>query len=284
MLKSENSLSLNSKNRENAFNKRVILRPQVDSLSKKEKSSKTNKIKLSSHSKKENVVIENNIDLVKNNIEDVNTEDSLNLDNNKRLFLKVAGVAGLGLAASALFPKSADAYVTGSTPTSNIVGVKNILNEKINPAKEDGNLANIKTNTDKFLFDSNGNLLTSLSGGNDGVVGVKNVSDTRINPATEESLMNVGSSVNDQSIWMLRKILTLLKPLGMTTGAGSNRLSVDIATCATHAVTISTLSTVTTVGSVTNLAYIGNINSFSLMKDSARNAYANGIRNNILFS
>lgn len=59
------------------------------------------------------------------------------LDDNKRLFLKVAGVASLGLAASALFPKSADAYVAGSTPTSNVVGAKNASNTRINPATEE---------------------------------------------------------------------------------------------------------------------------------------------------
>jgi len=141
------------------------------------------------------------------------------------MFLKVAGVAGLGLAASALLPKSADAYVSGNTPTSNVVGIKNTSNEKINPAKEDGNLATLVTNTTPLAnlqFDGNNNLLTK------GTVAISNIANSKINPATEETLSNVGQSVNDQSVWMLRKILTLLKPLGITTGAGSNRLSVDI--------------------------------------------------------
>jgi hypothetical protein len=59
------------------------------------------------------------------------------VDNDRRLFLKVAGVAGLGLAAGALFPKSAEAYVAGSTPTSNVVGLKNDTNTRINPATEE---------------------------------------------------------------------------------------------------------------------------------------------------
>ncbi len=59
------------------------------------------------------------------------------VDNNRRLFLKIAGVAGLGVAASALFPKQANAYVAGSTPTSNVVGVKNAANSRINPATEE---------------------------------------------------------------------------------------------------------------------------------------------------
>jgi hypothetical protein len=48
------------------------------------------------------------------------------VDDKKRLFLKVASVAGLGIAASAIFPNSADAYVAGSTPTSNVVGLRTI--------------------------------------------------------------------------------------------------------------------------------------------------------------
>ncbi len=58
-------------------------------------------------------------------------------DNNKRIFLKVAGLTGLGLIASTVLPKSAKAYVAGSTPTSNVVGVKDSSNTRINPATEE---------------------------------------------------------------------------------------------------------------------------------------------------
>ena len=195
--------------------------------------------------------------------------------------MKVAGVAGIGLAASALFPKSADAYIAGSTPASNVVGLKDKLNAKINPATEES-LGLIKVNSDKFKFDVSGNLLTASTGGSASVVGVKNAAEARINPATEESLANIGTSVNDQSIWMLRKIITLLKPLGMITGGQSNRLSIDV-NAITTLPTLSTVSTVTTMGTLTNLSNIGNVNAFSLMKDSARNAYANSIRSKISF-
>ena len=59
------------------------------------------------------------------------------IDNNKRTFLKVAGVTGLGLATTVLFPKAVDAYVAGSTPTSNVVGLKDDANTRINPATEE---------------------------------------------------------------------------------------------------------------------------------------------------
>lgn len=70
-------------------------------------------------------------------VDDFSKKDNLEIDDNKRLFLKVAGVAGLGLAASALFPKGAEAYVAGSTPTSNVVGIKDDTNTRINPATEE---------------------------------------------------------------------------------------------------------------------------------------------------
>lgn len=55
----------------------------------------------------------------------------------KRNFLKVAGVAGAGLAASLLLPKKADAFIMGSSPTTGVVGVKNSTNTRINPATEE---------------------------------------------------------------------------------------------------------------------------------------------------
>lgn len=72
-------------------------------------------------------------------------ETAEDVDNNKRSFLKVAGATGLGLAAVTLFPKSASAYVTGSTPTSNVVGVKNAANTRINPATEETAATLLKT-------------------------------------------------------------------------------------------------------------------------------------------
>ena len=227
-------------------------------------------------------------------------------DDRKRSFLKLAGIAGIGIVASQLLPKQAGAYVLGSTPTSNVVGVKNISNARVNPSTEDGNLLTVKTNTtafitpgaggyvrqdstgtiakesggnldaikvnlDKLKFDAGNNLLTSSSGGGGGA----NATD-------------IGVSVNDQSIWMLRKIITLLKPLGMTTGAQSNRLSIDVNAITTlptlaNVTTVGTVTNVNTMATLTNLSNIGNINAFSLMKDSARNAYANSMRSKISF-
>lgn len=57
-------------------------------------------------------------------------------DTDKRMFLKVLGGAGLGLFATSLFPKKADALIAGGAPTSNIVGIKNASNVRISPATE----------------------------------------------------------------------------------------------------------------------------------------------------
>jgi len=86
-----------------------------------------------------NIKIEDRF-LAQNNIEEKITEEEENLsevDDQKRLFLKLAGLVGLGVAGSALFPSKAGAYVAGSTPTSNVVGLKNSSNTRINPATEE---------------------------------------------------------------------------------------------------------------------------------------------------
>lgn len=91
----------------------------------------------------------------------------LSVDDQKRLFLKVAGVTGLGLIASSVFPKNAKAYVAGSTPTSNVVGVKNASNTRINPATEETVSALITGQSVSKLslnLAASGNVLTPGSG------------------------------------------------------------------------------------------------------------------------
>lgn len=58
-------------------------------------------------------------------------------DSNKRAFLKLAGVVGLGALATTLIPKKAEALVFGSTPSASTVGVKNSSNALVNPATEE---------------------------------------------------------------------------------------------------------------------------------------------------
>lgn len=105
---------------------------------------------------------------------------------------------------------------------------------------------------------------------------LKRVDDTTINPA------------EDESITLLRRIFQALKPLGQITGAGSNRLSVDINNIVGGSVgTVTTVTTVTTTTNLTNLVpgagTIGPVTGggFELMKALSRQAYNSGIRSNI---
>jgi hypothetical protein len=87
-------------------------------------------------------------------------------DHKKRTFLKIAGVAGAGLAASQLFPKKASALILGSSPTTGIVGVKNDSNTRINPATEETVDSILKT-TD-LDFDGSGYLNVNVAAGGGG--------------------------------------------------------------------------------------------------------------------
>jgi hypothetical protein len=65
-----------------------------------------------------------------------NSDDD-STDTDKRFFLKALGVAGVGLAATQLLPKRAEALVLGSTPSASVVGVKDTSNTRVNPATEE---------------------------------------------------------------------------------------------------------------------------------------------------
>ncbi len=59
------------------------------------------------------------------------------VDDQKRMFLKLASVVGLGVVAASAIPEKAQAYVMGSSPTSGVVGMKDATNTRINPATEE---------------------------------------------------------------------------------------------------------------------------------------------------
>lgn len=77
-------------------------------------------------------VVENKTDnqLIDEIAENVNDQD-------KRFFLKMLGATGLGLVATTMLPKKADALVMGGTPSTSVMGVKNASNTRINPATEE---------------------------------------------------------------------------------------------------------------------------------------------------
>ena len=86
-------------------------------------------------------------------------------DKNKRTFLKVAGIAGAGIAASLLLPKKAEALIMGSSPTTGVVGVKNAANTRINPATEETLGTVLKTTDLTFDAGSVAVKVTSLPAG-----------------------------------------------------------------------------------------------------------------------
>lgn len=102
-------------------------------------------------------------------------------------------------------------------------------------------------------------------------INLVDASGVEINPATENTLSEVNSTV----FW-LKSLIRLLKPLSVVTGAGSNRLSIDV-----NSGTITTVTTVTTVSTVANQTNLGNVSGFVLQQSSMRNAFANGIRRNL---
>ncbi len=133
-------------------------------------------------------------------------------------------------------------------------------------AKETGgNLAAIKTNTDKFTFDVSGNLLTA-GGAAASTVGITDTTGAEINPATDESST------------LLRRMVKLMETQSAFDLGNRQRVTLD---AMTSGLTLSTVSTVSAVTSMTNLVAIAGQNQ-QMYQDPARNTFANGIRRNLL--
>lgn len=79
--------------------------------------------------------------------------------------------------------------------------------------------------------------------------------------------------VSAQTLDVLRRIASLLKPLQQVTGSGSNRLSVDI-----NSGTVTTVTTVTTVNTLSAITNLANVWTFDQAKAISRQAYNSGIR------
>jgi predicted RNA-binding protein Jag len=234
-------------------------------------------------------------------------------DESKRLFLRMAGLAGVGVIAAAVLPKKAEAYVLGSAPTTGIVGMKNASNVRIDPATET-TLAGIKTKSDKLSFDVSNNLQVG------GAIGVQNVGGSAINPATEDTLAlikaqadkltfdgsnqllttssggggtasvvglkdtssNTINPASDDAIIYLRRMVKLMESQATVDSANRQRVSID-------AGTLPTVGTVSSITTITNAVPVGNVATFDgynrqMFQDVARNAYANGLRQNLIFS
>lgn len=243
----------------------------------------------------------------------VQSSDNLESDSKKRSFLKLAGVVGVGAIAASLIPKKAEALVFGSTPTSNTVGLKNAANSRVNPATEDGNLAAIKidvdkipadpareggnlatiaakdfatqttlatraseatlalikANSDKFTFDGSNNLLTASAGGAASTVGIKDKTDTQINPVTEDAII------------YLRRMVKIMESQATVDVANRQRITLDA--LGAIGATMPVSGTVTATVSSAAISTMAGQNQ-QMFQDVARNSYANGIRQNLIFS
>jgi hypothetical protein len=153
------------------------------------------------------------------------------------------------------------------------IGIQNASNVTINPATQE-TLAAISAVTSQMQF-TGGALLTSV-GGTGNIVGVKDTTNTQVNPATDDSLV------------YLRRMVKLMESQAAVDASNRQRVTVD-----------SFGNTVTGVGAsgagiprvtVSNdsnfLATISTLNGWNdqMFQDPARNAYANGIRYNLVFS
>ncbi len=101
--------------------------------------------------------------------------------------------------------------------------------------------------------------------------------DSSVQPPTENTLSNLDNT----SFW-LKSLIRLLKPLSVVTGGGSNRLSVDVNAVTGAVGTVTTVTTVTTVASATNQVNMGNVAGYTMQQSLLRNAFANGIRKNLV--
>lgn len=91
---------------------------------------------------------------------------------------------------------------------------------------------------------------------------VLNASGTTINPATEETLL------------LLRRMVKLMEPLAVQDSQQRQRVAVEA---------IANMNTVGSVGTISNISGIGGVDPRFQFVDAARNAFANGIRQNLTY-
>ena len=210
-------------------------------------------------------------------------EGQVNYD--KRKFLKLAGLGAVGLVASQMLPSKANAYIMGSTPSSNVVGVKDSSNTRVDPAKE-STLGGVKTQTDKLTFDGSSNLY--VQSGTNFTSQIENSSGSVISPATEDTLALIKTQTNkltfdvsgnlmtaggasastvgvkdatntqinpatDESVLYLRRIVKLLESQAVVDSGNRQRITLDsLGTGTAITTTVPVSGTVTaTVGSTT---------------------------------
>ena len=205
-------------------------------------------------------------------------------DSNKRFFLKLLGGAGLGFFASTLFANKAEALVLGSHPGSSVVGIKDASNNRINPAKEDGNLATLVS---RIPAQGQATMAASTP-----VVIASNQSAIPITGSLSATIDTSSVLTTDpaNSLFFLRRIAELLEGMGTVDAQQRLRVTLD-STAAAFSIptiasitagTITTVSTVTTA-TVSNTVLVAGYNQ-QMFQDVADNAYSNAIRSQLTFT
>jgi len=186
-------------------------------------------------------------------------------ENKKRTFLKLAGLVGLGVIGSLLLPKKASALVFGSTPASNVVGIKNSANTPINPAT-DGKLDNIITELEKKADVTETQPVS-------GTMVVNDSFGVRINPATDDAIV------------LLRRMVKLMESQATVDSANRQRVTIDAwGTSVPTGAGVSTGCVRVAIGSDSNVGTIGSYAAQQMYGDVAHDVYANAIRRNLTFT
>ena len=96
-------------------------------------------------------------------------------------------------------------------------------------------------------------------------------------PSSEQTLQLLLTMVqnSDNSIQLIKRLLKILEPISTQDALQRQRVAVETIA------NMNVVSTVSTVSTVSNLGSVAGIDYRWLIIDQARNAYANGIRNNI---
>jgi hypothetical protein len=103
-----------------------------------------------------------------------------------------------------------------------------------------------------------------------------------MNPSTEETAVLL-----NESVVLLRKLVHLLAPIATQDSQQRQRISLDASTATVNisgTVTANPANgTITTVQAVNNLSNFNTVDAKYLLMDTARNMFANGIRQNLTY-
>lgn len=93
--------------------------------------------------------------------------------------------------------------------------------------------------------------------------------------------IEAANAIDENSNWLLRRVVKLLESNAVVDSNSRQRITLD---AMTGGMTLSAVTSVGSVGSVGNIVTIGSMDPRFTFIDTARNNYANSIRNNLKFT